>query len=111
MKAINAPPPPPGTPGPFALADAEKLKHSFVNAGFKDVKIETLDITFGFESATSYTRFQQAIAAPLQAMLANHTDEKKQEVWNAVTDAVGGYADSHGRVNIGNEVLCISGKA
>jgi hypothetical protein len=31
-------------------------------------------------------------------------------VWNSVTEAVGQFADSHGRVNIDNEVICIAGK-
>jgi ubiquinone/menaquinone biosynthesis C-methylase UbiE len=46
-KQINAPPPPPpGTPGPFALADVEALKQLFSQAGFKDIKVETVQITF-----------------------------------------------------------------
>ena len=109
-KAINAPLPPAGTPGPFALADPDRLRHSFGEAGFKEVRAETIDITIGFGSAESYTRFQQQITAPIQAMLASQTEEKKNQVWEAVTDAVSQYADSHGRVNIDNEVICIVGK-
>lgn len=109
-KQINAPAPPLGTPGPFALADAEALKQSLSKAGFRDIRIETLQITFGFDSAESYTRFQQQITAPIQAMLASQTEERKKQVWNSVTDAVSQYADSHGRVNIDNEVICIVGR-
>jgi hypothetical protein len=43
-------------------------------------------------------------------MLANHTDEVKKQEWNSITEAVWGYADSHGRVNLDNEVICIVGK-
>ena len=107
---INAPAPPPGTLGPFALADAEVLKQSFSQAGFKDIRVESIQITFGFDSPESYTRFQQQVAAPIQAMLANQTEERKNQVWNSVTEAVGQYADSHGRVNLDNEVICIMGK-
>jgi ubiquinone/menaquinone biosynthesis C-methylase UbiE len=110
-KEINATAPPAGTPGPFALANSEALKQSFVQAGFNDVRIKTIDITIGFDSAESYTKFQKQITAPIQAMLASQTDEKKKKVWAAVTDAVGQYADSHGRVNLDNEVICIVGKS
>lgn len=110
-KQINAPAPPPGTPSPFALADVEALKQTFSKAGFKDIQVQTLQITFNFDSPESYTKFQQQIAAPLQAMLASHTEERKKQVWDSVTEAVGRYADSHGRVNIDNEVICIVGKA
>lgn len=110
-KQINAPTPPPGTPGPFALANSDALKQSFNKAGFKEIRIQPLDITFGFDSAESYTRFQQQITAPIQSMLANQTEEKRKQVWDAVTDAISAYADSHGRVNIENEVICIVGRA
>jgi enediyne biosynthesis protein CalE5 len=110
-KQTNAPPPPPGTLGPFSLADPEALKRSFTQAGFKDVRVESFLITFAFDSAETYTRFQQQVTAPIQAMLANQTEEKRKQVLDAVTDAVSRYADSHGRVNIDNEVICIVGKS
>lgn len=110
-KEINAPAPQAGAPGPFALADSETLKRSFNQAGFKDVRVESIYITIAFDSAESYTRFQQEITAPIQAMLSGQTDEKKKQVWDAVTDAAGQYADSHGRVNLDNEAICVVGKS
>lgn len=109
-KQINAPPPPPGTPGPFALADIESLKQSFSQAGFKDIKTDTFQIIFEFDSPESYTKFNQAIAAPIHVMLANHSDKVKKHAWDSITEAVWQYADSHGRVNLDNEVICIAGK-
>ena len=109
-KQINAPVPPPGTPGPFALADIEALKHSIGQAGFKDIRTDILQITFGFDSPQSYTRFYQQTAVSIHIMLANHTDEEKEQAWNSITEAVSQYADSHGRVNLDNEVICIVGR-
>ena len=43
-------------------------------------------------------------------MLASHTEEVKKRGWNSITVAVWQYADSHGRVNLENEVICIVGK-
>lgn len=110
-KQVNAPAPPAGTPGPFALADAGALERSFRQAGFKDIQIEILEITFGFDSPESYTRLHQQVTAPIQAMLSSQTEERKKQVWNSVTEAVLQYADSHGRVNMDNEVICIVGKS
>jgi ubiquinone/menaquinone biosynthesis C-methylase UbiE len=109
-KQINAPVLPPGTPGPFALADVETLKRWFSQAGFKDIRTDILQITFGFDSPESYTRFHQQIAAPVHSMLANHTDEVKKQAWDSITQTVWQYADSHGRVNLDNEVICIVGR-
>ena len=41
-KQLNIPAPPPGAPGPFALADANTLRKLFSQAGFKEFKIEHL---------------------------------------------------------------------
>jgi ubiquinone/menaquinone biosynthesis C-methylase UbiE len=109
-KQINAPAPPPGTPGPFALADIEALKQSFSQAGFKDIKIDTIQITFEFDSPESYTKLHQQTATRIHAMLANQTEEVKTQAWNSITEAVWQYADSHGRVNLDNEVICIVGR-
>jgi ubiquinone/menaquinone biosynthesis C-methylase UbiE len=109
-KQIDAPAPPPRTPGPFALADAEALKQSFSQAGFKDIRIEMLQTTYSFDSPESFTRMHQQVTAPIHAMLANHTEEVKKQAWNSITEAVLQYADSHGRVNLDNEVICIVGK-
>jgi ubiquinone/menaquinone biosynthesis C-methylase UbiE len=109
-KQIDAPAPHPRTPGPFALADVEALKQSFNKAGFKDINIDTFQITFEFDSPESYTRLHQQTATRIHAMLANHTDEMKKHVWNSITEAVWQYADSHGKVNLDNEVICIVGR-
>ena len=52
-KQLNIPAPPPGATGPFALADTDTLRHSFSQAGFKDIKIDTFQITFEFDSPDS----------------------------------------------------------
>jgi enediyne biosynthesis protein CalE5 len=109
-KRINAPAPPPTTPGPFALADIEDLKESFNQAGFKDIKTDTFQVTFEFDSPENYTRFHQQITAPIHATLASHTEEVKKRAWNSITEAVWQYADFHGRVNLESEVICIVGK-
>ena len=109
-KQINTHAPPPSTLGPFALADIDGLKQSFSKAGFKDIKINTFQITFEFDSPESYTKLHQQTATRIHAMLANQTEEVKKQAWNSITEAVWQYADSHGRVNLDNEVICIIGK-
>ena len=109
-KLINAPSPPPGAPAPFALADVDTLRQSFSQAGFKDIKIDTFQITFEFDTPESYTKAQQQTNAPIHPMLANYTDEVNKHVWNSITESVWQYADSHGKVNLDNEVICIVGR-
>lgn len=97
-------------PGPFSLADADALQHSFIQAGFRDVYIERFTVTFSFDSPESYTRFQQAIAAPIHAMISHQAEEKKKEIWQAITQAVRQYAGSDNTVNLNNEVICVTAR-
>jgi ubiquinone/menaquinone biosynthesis C-methylase UbiE len=109
-KQLNIPAPTAGAPGPFALADVETLKQLFSQAGFNDIKIDIFQTTFEFDSPESYTRAHQQTNAPINDMLAKYADEVKKHVWNSITEAVWQYADSHGRVNLDNEVICIVGR-
>ena len=46
-------------------------------------------------------------------MLANETEERKQEIWNAVTDqAKQRFVEKDtGRIKLANEVICIVGSS
>jgi hypothetical protein len=56
------------------------LRDTFIKARFKDVNIERLNAVFEFNSAEDFTKYQQAIAAPLIAMLANETKSRQDEI-------------------------------
>jgi len=100
-----------GIPGPFSLADIDALKKSLEKAGFVDIKSETIRVVFEFNSAEEYTEFNQDIAAPVRIMLAKETEDRKQEIWNAVTDQVKQrFVDKDtGRIKLANEAICIVG--
>jgi ubiquinone/menaquinone biosynthesis C-methylase UbiE len=100
-----------GIPGPFSLADIDALKKSLEKAGFVDIKSETIRVVFEFNSAEEYTEFNQDIVAPIRIMLANETEDRKQEIWNAVTDQVKQrFVDKDtGRIKLANEAICIVG--
>jgi len=102
-----------GIPGPFSLADIDALKKSLEKAGFVDIKSETINVVFEFNSAEEYTEFNKDIAAPVRTMLANETEERKQEIWNAVTDqAKQRFVDNDtGRIKLANEAICIVGSS
>lgn len=100
-----------GIPGPFSLADIDALKKSLEKAGFAEIKSETIRVVFEFSSAEEYAEFNQDIAAPVRTMLANETEERKQEIWNAVTDqAKQRFVEKDtGRIKLDNEAICIVG--
>lgn len=65
------PPPPPGTPGLFSLADGSALEQSVREAGFTDVHSEPLNITFKFDSMDEYIRYLKDVAAPINNLIAD----------------------------------------
>jgi enediyne biosynthesis protein CalE5 len=104
------PPPAAGGPGPFKLADTVTLENSLKEGGFRNIKIETLNLRFRFNSANDFVDFHKAINAPIHAMLKNQSFEKQEEVWNGIGDAAKGYSNTKGIITLDNEVICLSGR-
>lgn len=100
-----------GIPGPFSLSDVNLLKNSLHQAGFTDVRSENIKVIFEFDSPQDYIKFVQEIAAPVNMMLANETDEKKIQVWNAIEEEVRiKYLQlENNHVRFENESICIVG--
>jgi hypothetical protein len=109
-KETGTPPPPPGTPGPFSLADTNLLRERFEQAGFRGVEIERGNVTFRLPSAEEYVDFVRSTAAPLTAMMSGLAAARQQEIWSKVAEAAEKFTDPAGRVNFTNEVIYVSAK-
>jgi SAM-dependent methyltransferase len=111
MKETGTPPPPPGTPGPFSLADMNRLREIFGQEGFQDIRTESNTMNFKLPSPEKYVDFVRSTAAPLTAMMAGLPPARQQEIWNKVADASRKYSDpGNGSVNFTNEVIFVSAK-
>jgi hypothetical protein len=69
-----------------------------------------LNAVFEFNSAQDFTRYQQSIAAPVIAMLANENRSRQNEIWNKVTEAARKYSDERGHVKFINDCICVVGR-
>ena len=107
---LQLPPPPQGVPGVFSLSDAEALKRTFSQAGFKDVHEELVSVTNEYPSADIFVEQSRDISAGVNAWLADRTDEVKTRTWNAISNAVKQYATSEGTISITSEAICIVGQ-
>jgi len=108
LKETQKPPPPSGIPGPFSLADKSITESALSETGFKDIAVERANVIFTYGAPEEYTRFHQAILAPAHALLADQSPKRKEEIWDAVTEAVKRYADNTGSVRLDNEVICFN---
>jgi enediyne biosynthesis protein CalE5 len=102
--------PMPKTAPPFNLADAKMLERVFEETGLKNIQTERMTLTFKIESVDEFARFQSEVNGPIIALLAEKSEDKRKEVWNAIIDAASKYSGSDGKVTINNEVLCIAGE-
>jgi SAM-dependent methyltransferase len=102
--------PPPGVPNPFSLADTNKLENSLARAGFRDIHIDTVIVTFEFESGEDYCRHCQAVSASDRIALSKETRERKEDVWRKVAEeAARNYGSANGLIKMDNESVCIVG--
>ena len=119
-RETNIPLPPPGTPGPFGLADEKLLYSSFEKAGFRNIQIEKVNVTFKFDAAKDYTKFTQDIAAPVNAMLKNQSKERTEQIWDMITKEVSNHTTTNTTskddslnqkipISLDNEAICIVG--
>jgi ubiquinone/menaquinone biosynthesis C-methylase UbiE len=102
--------PPPGVPNPFSLADTNKLENFLARAGFRDIHIQTVIVTFEFESGEDYCRYCQAVSASARIALSKETEERKEDIWRKVAqEAVQKYGTANGLIKMDNESICMVG--
>jgi ubiquinone/menaquinone biosynthesis C-methylase UbiE len=102
------PPPPPGAPNPLKLADPTPLQRALGAAGFKDVRVEAINVRFEFESAEAFAEQRRTMSTPFRNMLAQQSAEMQQRILGAVADAARRYADASGRVRMDNEAILVA---
>lgn len=83
-KYVPAPPPDPKAPGVFRLAPPGELAGILKGAGFKDVRVEPMPLTFSYRSPEAYWELQSQLAAPLRAAVATLPPDKLAELREAV---------------------------
>jgi enediyne biosynthesis protein CalE5 len=107
---FNVPPPVPGTPSPFGLADTTKLTQVLEQAGFEEVRLENQIATFKFSGFEEYRHFLEDIAPVVRAVLGNQSSEQQTEAWQAISGAIQKFANADGGLQIPNDAICIVGK-
>jgi len=109
-KQIQMSSPPPGTPNPFSLAGTNKLEYSLAKAGFRDMYIETVIVTFEFPSGEDYCRYCQAVSASARNALSGQPEERKEDIWRKVAEeATRNHGTANGLIKMVNESICLVG--
>jgi ubiquinone/menaquinone biosynthesis C-methylase UbiE len=90
-KRLNIPPPPPGTPGLFALADEKRLRSLFEAAGFHDITIEPVNVTMvDSPNGREFFEYTTELSGPLATLMNQLSPADREEVIAEVAHAVEG---------------------
>lgn len=106
----NFPPPPPGSPGPFALGAPGALEKVFADAGFVDVRAETFRVTFSFASVREYMGFVTDVSGSIRKTLAEAPAEVRERVMRGIERETAKLAAKDGTLRLESLVRCVSGK-
>lgn len=90
-KLANVPAPKPGAPGIFAFADPNRLTGSLEAAGFRDVKVEPVEVTIAdHDSPAGYLTFLLDVAGPLAMLWSQLTPGQQDEARVRISEQITG---------------------
>ncbi|HXD53942.1 MAG TPA: methyltransferase domain-containing protein [Solirubrobacteraceae bacterium] len=89
-------PPLPDQPGPFSLGGEGALAEAYEQAGFRDVQIQTVSSPLRMTSAAECLRFEHESFGALHQMLAGLDEAGREQAWQEVGEALGGFEDAGG---------------
>ncbi len=104
-RLAGLPPPPVDALGPLRLADESSMRSAFAEAGFKDITVERILVTFELESAADFMQFRCDVSAQFRMLLERQPADVRAKR-RAVTDEARLFADASGRVRTVNETIC-----
>ena len=101
-------PPAPGAPGPFRLASPEVMTTLMQAAGFSEVAVERLPMTFECESVDDYVQMFGDFA--FKSRMARLSETDRAGLRAAVAALVQPHVDDRGRVRLLTTSLCAIGR-
>jgi ubiquinone/menaquinone biosynthesis C-methylase UbiE len=88
MKHAELPPPEPGTPGIFSLGPPGVFESIFQRAGFQEVEMQHSSSSIRLSSARECVELIRDVAGAVHAMLAGLSEDKQQEAWDEMEQAL-----------------------
>jgi ubiquinone/menaquinone biosynthesis C-methylase UbiE len=101
-------PPPAGTPNPMSLADTSILERALTSAGFRDFKVEPMNVRFEFESPERFLESRRDISYDFRNAMASQPPEMQRKLEEVVVRAAQPYVGADGKMRCDNQTLLIS---
>ncbi len=94
MEHFDAPPPGPGTPGPFALGDERHLEALLTKAGFTEIALEALQTEQTYLSAEDWWDEMLAVGGPLGTILGALPESDFEAIRGSALEGAANFAGS-----------------
>jgi SAM-dependent methyltransferase len=107
---IGRPVPPPGVPGPFALADAGRLAAVLRDGGLKSVAVSELPVPLRASSFDEWWSRTSALAGPLAMILAHLPEDGRRALRARLQAATAPYETGAGRLEFPGVTLLAAGR-
>jgi SAM-dependent methyltransferase len=107
-RRAQLPPPAAGQPGPFSLGGPGIAERVLVQAGFRDVTVETVESPLRMQSATDCVAFEHESFGALHQMLSGLPEPDREAAWAEIGHALAQFDGPDGFVGP-CEMLVISG--
>jgi ubiquinone/menaquinone biosynthesis C-methylase UbiE len=108
MGELQVPPPPPGRPGVFALADPDRLAALVAGAGFGNVATGMLQVIFATETPEQFTQFIRDVAPTITTLVEGQPPDVQEQIWRKVTEAWTPFRGADGRVRTENQAIWVA---
>jgi SAM-dependent methyltransferase len=100
--------PPPGTPNPMSLADTSILERALTGAGFRDFKVEPMNVVFEFDSPAKFLESRKDISYDFRSAMASQPAETQRKLEQVVIEAARPYVGADGKMRCNNQTFLIS---
>ena len=111
MAELNAPPPAPGTPGPFALGSKERVEELTRGAGFSDVVVERLEVERPYKSPEDWWEEVLSLSGAIETLLGAMAADRSAAVRAGALESARQFARPDGSLRIPAVFLATAGTA
>jgi len=108
LKHAGKTPPPPGSPGLFALSDPARLENLFQAAGYIDTRVEEVAVRLSIASVDDAITMMQEAFGAYRAVLGDLDDKARDLAWAEIRDCIEQFSDQ-GSVRSNMTFLLASG--
>jgi SAM-dependent methyltransferase len=100
--------PPAGTPNPMSLADTSILERALTGAGFREFKVEPMNVTFEFDSPQKFLESRKDISYDFRSAVASQPPEVQRKLEEIVIKEARPYVGADGKMRCNNQTFLIS---